>query len=100
MTSWDHGLTCLTPADLFSQAELDARPDVAYNPWICNHRGLMSTVDAGGTHAVSWAVNNADMRARLGTCLACGTPIFTRAVADAPLVAGSFLVLITTLFSC
>ena len=26
MTSWDHGLTCLTPADLFSQAELESSP--------------------------------------------------------------------------
>ena len=49
----------------------------------------MAATDAGGAH-VSWASNNAEMRARLGTCLACGTPIFTRAVADAPLVAGSF----------
>ena len=38
MTSWDHGLTCLVQADLFSQAEINARPDTAYNPWICNHR--------------------------------------------------------------
>ena len=54
------------------------------------HRLLMAATDAGGAHAVSWASNNAEMRARLGTCLACGTPIFTRAVADAPLVEGSF----------
>ena len=30
MTSWDHGLTCLVQADLFSQAEINARPDTAY----------------------------------------------------------------------
>ena len=50
----------------------------------------MAATDAGGAHTVSWAANNAEMRARLGTCLACGMPIFTRAVADAPLVEGSF----------
>ena len=80
----------MAPADFYSPAELNARPDRDWNPWICNNRLLMAATDAGGAHEVSWATNNAEARGRLGMCTACNTPIFTRVNVDAPLVPGSF----------
>ena len=51
-TSWERGLTCMAPADIFSPAELNARPDRDWNPWICNNRLLMAATDTGGAHEV------------------------------------------------
>ena len=86
--SWDGALASLNPAMVFSQAEMDTRPDRTWNPWRCNHRGLMANVDAGGMHAVSWASNNQANRDRLGKCIGCNSTIFIRSDQNAPLVEG------------